>query len=184
MKKNVLRKKLWAAVLFLVKFNLLAIPMYLVLWLNLSYPPLQTFLTGLVYNNLKLMGYGVELINSPSSSVPLISFSDQLPKIQISWDSTGWKTIYALLALTLATPYSNLKGKVRFLAIGIPALLLLNYIRIITTILISLNFGFQYFNIVHTLLWREGLILAVVAIWYLWLKKVKYNIGKKHSIFR
>lgn len=179
MKRKTLRKRLLTVILFLIKFNLLAIPMYLILWLNLSYPPLQVFLTELTYRNLNLMGYHAELINSPESAVPLISFSDQFPKIQISWDSTGWKSMYALLALTLATPYSNLKRKLKFLALGTPFLFLLNYIRIITTILVSLNFGVQYFEVVHTLLWREGLILAVVAVWYLWLKKVKYNIGQK-----
>jgi len=179
MKRKILRKRLLTVVLFLIKFNLLAIPMYLILWLNLSYPPMQVFLTELTYRNLNLMGYRAELINSRESAVPLIYFSDQFPKIQISWDSTGWKSMYALLALTIATPYSNLKRKLKFLALGIPFLFLLNYIRIITTILVSLNFGVQYFEVVHTLLWREGLIMAVVAVWYLWLKKVKYNIGQK-----
>jgi exosortase/archaeosortase family protein len=179
MKKTVLRKKLWTLVLFLVKFNILAIPMYMALFLNLSYPPLQTFLTELTYKNLNLMGYHASLVTSPESEVQLIYFSDQFPKVQISWDSTGWKSMYALLALTLATPLPNMKGKFKFLLIGIPSIFLLNYLRIITTILISLNFGVQYFEIIHTLLWREGLILAVVAIWYLWLKKVKYNIGQK-----
>lgn len=179
MKKTVLRKKLWTWVLFLVKFNILAIPMYLILFLNMSYPPLQTLLTELTCKNLNLMGYHASLVTSPESEVQLIYFSNQFPKVQISWDSTGWKSMYALLALTLATPLSNLKRKARFLAIGIPSIFLLNYLRIITTILISLNFGIQYFEVIHTLLWREGLIIAVVAIWYLWLKKVKYNIGLK-----
>jgi exosortase/archaeosortase family protein len=179
MKRKILRKKLWTLLLFLIKFNILAIPMYLVLLLNLSYPPLQTFLTDITYRNLNLMGYHATLVNSPASEVPLIFFSDQFPKVQISWDSTGWKSMYALLALTIATPFSDFKRKIRFLAVGIPSIFLLNYLRIITTILISLTFGVQYFEVVHTLLWREGLILAVITIWYLWLKKVKYNIGQK-----
>jgi hypothetical protein len=42
--------------------------------------------------------------------------------------------------------------------------------------LIALKFGWQYLDVVHNFLWREGLILAVVLIWYIWLRKEKYNI--------
>jgi exosortase/archaeosortase family protein len=189
MKKKILRRKLWAVALFLVKFNLLAIPMYLVLWLNLSYPPLQIFLTDLVCRTLNFLGYDAALVNSPISLVPLISVSDQLPKIQISWDSTGWKSLYALAALTIATPFATIKGKAKFLAVGLLLLFVLNFVRILTTILTAVNYGFQYFEVVHTLLWREGLILAVVLLWYWWLRAeglrgigIKYKV-KKQSIF-
>jgi len=182
MKKKILRKKLWVVALFLIKFNLLAIPMYLVLWLDISYPPLQFFLTDLVYRALNFLGYNAALVTSPTSIVPLISVSDQFPKIQISWDSTGWKSLYALAALTIATPFATIKGKVKFLAVGLPLLFALNFIRILTTILAAINYGFQYFEVVHTLLWREGLIFAVVLLWYLWLRGIKYKV-KKQSMF-
>jgi exosortase/archaeosortase family protein len=75
-----------------------------------------------------------------------------------------------------------MKKKIKFLAFGLPFLFFLNFIRILTTILIAINYGFQYFEVVHTLLWREGLILAVVLIWYMWLRRIKYKV-KKQSIF-
>jgi exosortase/archaeosortase family protein len=185
MKKKILRKKLWKIVLFLIIFNALALPMYAVIILNtnqeiISYQPLQFFLRDIIYQTLKHIGYTVSLSEDPRCSIPAILISDHsIDPICISWDCTGWKTMYALLALTIATPLSNLRVKFKFLAVGIPTLFFLNYLRIITTILISLIYGVQYFKVVHTLLWREGLILAVIAIWYLWLKKVKYNIGQK-----
>ncbi|MHA1743340.1 MAG: archaeosortase/exosortase family protein [Candidatus Heimdallarchaeota archaeon] len=180
--KKKLRKKLWTVALFLLKFNLLAIPMYLVLWWNLSYPALQNFLTVLTYKTLVFLGYDASLVKTQTSIVPLISFSEELPKIGISWDSTGWKSLYALTALTIATPFTTLKKKGKFLAVALPFLFLLNFFRILTTILIAVNYGFQYFDVVHTLLWREGLIFAVVAIWGLWLREIKYKV-KKQSDF-
>jgi len=180
--KKKLRRKFLAIAVFLVAFNLLAIPMYLVLWYNLSCLPLQTFLTELVYRTLNLLGYKVELIASQIDVVPMISMSDQSPLILISWDSTGWKTLYALAALTIATPFVKMKKKLKFLAIGLPFLFALNFARILTTILIAINYGFQYFDVVHTLLWREGMILAVVLIWYIWLRGIKFK-DKKQSIF-
>lgn len=176
MRKKVLQKKLWTVAFFLIMFNLLAIPMFLSLLFNFSYPPLQTFLTDLTYRTLKFLGYNVDLIKSPTSVVPLISVSSEYPKILISWDSTGWKTLYVLAALTIATPFIAIKKKIKFLAFGLPLMFIFNFIRILTTILIAINYGFQYFEVVHMFLWREGLILAVVLLWYLWLKKVKFNI--------
>lgn len=168
-KKNlILRKKLETIVWFLIKFNILAIPLYLVMYLNFTLPPLQTFLATLSSYGINLFGYHLT-----QDEMFLYSGSQQ---IEISWDSTGWKSMYALAALVIATPVSDLHKKIRFLFIGVPLVFLINYLRITSTILVSLKFGFQYFDIIHMFLWREGLILAVVAIWYVWLRKKRYNI--------
>lgn len=180
MKKKILRKKLWTVALFLIKFNLLAIPMYLALWLDLSYPPLQTFLTELICRTLNALGYNAVLVISPTSIIPLISVSEQSPSIYISWDSTGWKTLYVLSALTIATPFATMKRKAKFLAISLPLLFILNFIRILTTIVIAINYGFKYFEVVHMFLWREGLIFLIVILWYVWLRKE--NIIRKPKL--
>jgi len=181
-RRNELRKKLWIVALFLIVFNLLAIPMYLVLWLDLSFPPLQVLLTEMVYRALNILGYRVELVASQITLIPLIFVPQYSQKILITWDSTGWKTLYALAALAIATPSVSMKEKLRFLAVGLPFLFVLNFTRILTTIIIAINYGFQYFDVVHTLLWREGLILAVVLVWYMWLRVIKFK-DKKRSIF-
>lgn len=168
-KKNlILRKKLKTVAWFLIKFNLLAIPLYLVMYFNFTFPPLQNFLATLSSYGTKLFGYHLT-----QDGMSLYSSSRQ---IEISWDSTGWKSMYALAALVIATPVSDWNKKIRFLFIGVPLVFLINYLRITSTILVSLKFGFQYFDIIHMFLWREGLILAVVAIWYVWLRKERYNI--------
>jgi exosortase/archaeosortase family protein len=181
-RKKETRKKLWTVALFLIAFNVLAIPMYLLLWLNLSFPPLQTLLTEMVYSALKILGYSVELVVSQISLIPLIFVPQYAQKILITWDSTGWKTLYTLAALTIATPSVSMREKLKFLAIGLPFLFVLNFVRILTTITFAISYGFQYFEVVHTLLWREGLILAVVLVWYMWLRVVKFK-DKKQSIF-
>lgn len=164
------KKELKTVAWFLVKFNLLAIPLYTVLYLNLSFPLLQTFFATLSYNTIKIFGYNVT-----QDGFWLTTFTENgVQKIEISWDSTGWKSMYALAALVIATPISNFFRKLRFIPIGILMIFLINYLRITSTILISLKFGFHYFDIVHLFLWREGLILAVVAIWYLWFRKERY----------
>lgn len=175
-KKKNLRKKLKTVAWFLIKFNLLAIPLYLAIYYNFSYPPLQKFLTFLSIPFIEFFGYKTSLVDSFDCNTPSISgFGFEKP-VCISWDSTGWKSMYALAALAIATPVIAWKKKLKFLGIGLPLVFLINYLRIVTTILIALKFGWHYFDIVHNFLWREGLILAVVAIWYIWLRKEKYNI--------
>ena len=163
LKKNRLKFILW----FLLRFNLLAIPLYLAIYTDFSFPPLQTLITQITATILKIQGYNI----IQNDQMMLMNVDDSIYSIEVSWDSTGWKSLYALAALVMAVPTSNIKSKLKFLSMGLPMIFVLNLIRILTTILIALNFGFQYFEIVHTLLWREGLIIAVVALWYFWLKK-------------
>jgi len=175
-KSLITRNRLKTVAWFLIKFNLLAIPMYLILHFGIYYSPLQSFLTSILRPAIELFGYETTLVEQDFCNVQAISGPKFEKPICISWDSTGWKSMYALAALAIATPFVRWKKKLKFLSIGIPAVFLLNYIRIVSTILIAIKFGFQYFDIVHTLLWREGLILIIVAIWYVWLRRIKYNI--------
>jgi exosortase/archaeosortase family protein len=167
MREESLEKKLIKVLFFLLKFNLLAIPLYVVLYFNFSFPPLQNFLAYLVFQALEILGYKASL-NGYFLTV------ENFPEIiEVSWDSTGWKSLYALAALVLATPLSNLRKKAKFLILALPTLFSINYVRILTTIIISIKFGFKYFEIIHTFLWREGLIFAVVAIWAFYLLRAK-----------
>lgn len=172
-KKLILRKKLKTIAWFLIKFNLLAIPLYLLIYFNISYVPLQGFIAAASVPFIKMFGHSASLVDYFGCDAPSVSGPDFQKPVCISWDSTGWKSMYALAALVIAAPVAGWKGKLRFLAAGIPLIFLINYLRIVTTILIALNFGWRYFELVHTVLWREGLIIAVVLIWYLWLRRQK-----------
>lgn len=169
-KERLREKKLKTILWFLIKFNLLAIPLYIILFLNISFESLQILIAYITNETLKLFGY----LTTQDGYFITTLIGNKYQLIEISWDSTGWKSLYALTALTLATPVV-LKKKLKFLLIGLPALFLINYIRIVSTLLVAFTYGFQYFDIVHLILWREGLIIAVVVLWYLWIWKIKYN---------
>ncbi|MEM5794130.1 MAG: exosortase/archaeosortase family protein [Candidatus Aenigmatarchaeota archaeon] len=165
-----INEKLLKVLLFFIKLNILVIPLYVIIYLDVSFPMLQNFLASSLHFIL-------------SKFDPSVSFKDyylyvpfktekglQVETFIISFDCTGWKTMYLLFALVLATP-SELKKKFKVLVIGSPFLFFLNFIRILTTILFCMSFGLQYLEVIHNFLWREGLILVVAAIWYIWLKK-------------
>lgn len=172
--KERLTNRLASVLIFLVTFNLLAVPLYIAIYANLSFEPLKELNARMVSATLNFFGYDSY---SDGSTLNLVS-NGILQKIDISWDSTGWKSMYAIAALILATPISKISRKIKFAAIGMAIIFFINYLRISSTILISANFGFNLFDIIHTVLWREGLILAVVGVWLVWMRMEKYKIWK------
>lgn len=151
---------------FLLVFNLLALPMYAVLLTNSTFLPLQNLLSVMTAYALKSQGL------SAAVSGPFVSVLDAqniVRNVEISFDSTGWKSLYALAVLVIATPIYDFRGKLKFLAFGLPGIFALNFLRIWSTVWYSAVFGWQNFDVIHLFLWREGLIAVVVLFWFFWL---------------
>lgn len=172
-KKKVNRsiEKLKIVAKFLLIFNLLSLPLYVAIYANFSFYPLQVFTASVSNSVLQIIGYDTSL----HGNLLVITAKNLLLRVDVSWDSTGWKSLYALAALSVATPVAFDK-KIKFLAIALPAIFVVNILRVVTTISLSLIYGLEYFDLLHNLLWREGLIAAVVGIWLVWTYKQKYNI--------
>ena len=160
-------------------FNLLAIPMYLAIYFNFEFKPLREM-------EAYLSSFLLRLFNIPSKANGtsiLIKKMANTYGIDISWDSTGWKSIYAYSCLIIATPIF-LNKKIYSLILGAILIFFINLIRITSTIVVSFNFSLSYFSFLHILLWREGMISIVLLFWLIWLLKEKNNIGKKLNIIR
>ena len=161
--------------LFLLKFNVLLLPFYLIIILDLNFYPLQIAFTNLLAFFLKILNYRVT-----TSDFFLFLGKDGYP-IDISRDCIGWKSTYSLFALVFASP-GDTKNKLKFLGLWIPILLVLNLFRIIFTIVIGMNFGFQYMEIMHTFLWQGAIIIILMGIWAVWLRRGKLNIMNIRNI--
>ena len=120
---------------------------------------------------LRSMGYQVS-----TSEFFLFLGKNKYP-IDISRDCIGWKSAYSLFALVFAT-HGLVKDKLKFLVVWIPVLFVVNIFRVLITMLVGLNFGFQYTEFIHTFLWQEVMIIALLLVWYVWLRKGNL-IGKK-----
>ena len=181
MKKKILerRRKLFSIVAFLINFNLLSVPLYVLSLTDFSLLPIQNFIATATARTLRSFGYSV----TSKDYVLTLTTTNEIAKVEISTDCLGWKSMYALAALALAITYP-LKKKIKFLLVGLPALFFINFLRIVSTLVFCLTYGFSYLETVHTLLWREGLILLVVCMWYLWIKREKYNIEQMKLFFR
>lgn len=179
-------KKYELVIDFLIKLNLLAIPMYLALYAGISYYPAQKFLTDIIYGTFKSNGYWID-----RNDLTIMLFAPAEPPgpplVQTIWmgfDCTAWKTMYAFAALVIASPVPDRRKKFKFILIGGVALFALNIVRLITTISAAYSLGFEALEIIHTVLWREGLIIALLALWFVWLSNQKNNISKSQTILR
>lgn len=174
-KRSQTKKIVKDVLLFLIKFNLLLIPFYVIIYLDLSFYPLQIAFTNFLASILNSLGYQV------SASDFLLFVGESGIPIDISRDCIGWKGMYSLFALVFATP-SELKSKLKFLSIGLPFMFLVNILRIIITLIIGLNLGLHYLEFIHTFLWQQVMIIVLISAWYLWLRRGKINIEKMRNI--
>lgn len=187
-KKIELRKKdverIELIVDFLIKFNLLAVPMYIVLLSGIEFYPLQLMLTDVVHAIVTSLAY--EAVKN-GITLTLVSMP-AVANVIIGVDCTAWKSMYALAALMIASPVPNDRKKLKHILLGVSAVFVINIVRLVTTVLAGYRFGMRYLDIVHTLLWREGMIFAVVLIWLLWFKgekeKQKVLFRKEQTILR
>lgn len=150
--------------LFLLKFNLLLIPFYAIIYFDLNFYPLQEVFARFIASILSFLGYRPEVDK-------FLIYVGGLA-IDISRDCLGWKSIYSLVALILASP-GKLKSKLKFIGLWVPYLLFFNIFRVLSAILVGLKFGSYYLELLHKVVWEEVVILMIVGIWYLWMKKAK-----------
>ena len=160
------KKILSEVVVFLLKFNLLLIPFYAIIYFDLSVHPLQVAFANFIATVLRLLNYTVR-----TNEFYLFIGRGEFP-IEISMDCLGWKGIYSLFALVFATA-GKIKDKLKFLAVWSPVLFVINILRILIILIFGLNFGLQYLEFIHTIIWQEVMIAALIVIFYIWLKKGK-----------
>ncbi len=171
-KINDLKNILW----FLVKLNILSIPLYIVIYFNFSIPIIQDFWAIFLKNSLSFLGYITEV----ESNIIAVNFENKIYEINFSWDSTGWKSFYIMISLVISSGIGTIKYKLKFLAIALPTIILINIIRVISTVILSLNFGFDNFDFIHTFLWSSLMIILIIIIWYLFF--VKLNKYKNNNM--
>lgn len=145
--------------LFIGKMLLAGLIFRVVLFLDPNTMIFQVWLAEISRVSLNLFGFsfgreGILLISEGTNYL-------------ISRDCLGWKSMAAFSALVFAST-DSLRDELEILVAGIAGLGAANVVRIVSTVLLS-EAGIISFEIVHTFLWRWGMTLLVLLIWYLWL---------------
>ncbi|MCJ7478562.1 MAG: archaeosortase/exosortase family protein [Candidatus Nanohaloarchaeota archaeon QJJ-7] len=155
---NSRQEGLYSALIFLVKFSLLAAPFYIVLGTGWE-------LEGLRAWNAHASAYILEIIGIDASSTGSFVLTGDMV-LDVTWDSTAWKSAAVFIGLILASP-GRLGAKMKGILLGIPILLGVNLLRISSMVYAVRVLGLDY-EFIHTFLWRWGLTVAVLASWLLW----------------
>ena len=163
------QKKLLKVFVFLVKFAALSLPLHFLLWANFDATQVQVFVADTVKKLLVSSGITVSqdgtILSMATKTGPLT--------VEIIKDCVGWKSVLALFGLIFATPDILMKKRLLGIAAGAPIIFIGNILRIYATIFVTVKGGLEFWDVMHTYLWQEGLIILVIVTWYIWFKICK-----------
>ncbi len=157
------RKRQEKTLRFLLKFLVLVIPLYAIMFFGLSIPALQASVAEFV----------TWLLNATGVPASVNSIFVTLPGFggYIAWDCIGWKSIIAFIGLVSATfLYAGKRfwGKKRHYGyLLIPVIFVINLIRIWFMFFVA-SIDVNLYFLLHDIVWSWGLILLVLVLWILW----------------
>jgi len=157
-------EKLIRVLWFLIKFNIFAIPLYIIMITGFVFYGMQEFVANIVSFLLNSTGIPASL-SGINIIIPVLGgfFS-----AEIIWDCVGWKSLLAFFALVFATDLS-LRKKLWAMTL-LPVIFVINIIRLWFMFFYVYNFGLDGYSFVHAVVWSWGLIITIVILWILWLR--------------
>jgi exosortase/archaeosortase family protein len=160
--------RLWSTLLFAMKLLVFVIPLYIILAFSQILAPLQAAVSYNIIFLLRAIGLdaaGQGMFISIGGSNPFLFL--------ISEDCTGWKSMLLLTALMCAVPAITPGKRLIGLLIGIPVVYAGNLVRIMIVVMIQQSSGLATAMVFHDYLWQLGLIILVLAEWFIWLAWAK-----------
>lgn len=162
-------RKLFETSVFLFKMLIAGFFFHLILAIYPDTASLQAALAEITQRILNLTGVtlerqGIKLIDSKVTYV-------------VTQDCLGWKSIAAFSALIFSSA-TKYRKHIKSLLLGISAIVVLNIVRVSTTVYLS-HIGLISFEIIHSLFWKWGLTFAVIILWFTWLYR---KSGKQGSL--
>jgi len=162
------QQRLWALLKFLIIFNLLAIPLQLIIFFRVNLYSLALIERAQVTFFLDLFGVDYLVYDVPYGEgfIPAIDLNNHV--LAIGEACTAIRSLLAFSALVIASPRSwrSKKKAVIFL----PIIYFANIIRIATLAFVSLSIP-SFFDLFHIIVWREGLVFLILILWVYWFNK-------------
>ena len=162
------QEKLEKTLVFIGKLLVAGLFFRAFLYFSPSTSGLQSFLAQTINYFLSILGITVE-----RNGYMLV---DQTTTYIVTQDCLGWKSMAAFTALVFASTEKMLKHS-RILISGLGAIIAFNFLRVLTTIILS-HYGVVSFDIIHTLFWKWGMTLIVFLLWSSWLLGKRDEYGE------
>lgn len=153
------QRRLLSALRFLLVFTVLAAPLYLLLATGWQGTWLRHRMAAASVMGLHFLG--VEAVRN-GVFIEAGTFI-----IDVTRDSTGWKSALALTALIVATP-TSWRHRMQGIVLGVVVIAAGNVLRIVTTVYAAVVHQVPY-ELLHLFLWRWGLTIIVLGVWMTWL---------------
>ncbi|MCD6229392.1 MAG: exosortase/archaeosortase family protein [Candidatus Diapherotrites archaeon] len=83
-------------------------------------------------------------------------------------ECVGYISILAVIGLIVGYPFAGFRKKLFGLLIGVPLIYFANVVRITTIMMGVHDIGYWVFDLFHIFIWREGMILVSLGIWFFW----------------
>ncbi len=169
------QKKMAFILEFLLRFLVSAVPIYLIMYFDVDLFALESIEAEQIQFFLGLFGVeaAIHIITIGTRIVPALRINEIMTDIAIDSACTGYRSMFAFAGLVFAYPRVPMKKRLYGLLMGIPIIYAVNIARVVSTIMAAVWFGKGYIDVVHTILWREGLIFIILILWIIWLKKIK-----------
>lgn len=183
MKMTPEQKNLWNILWFLIRLLILAIPLYLIIFLAVDLTPLQVTVASQTSYILDNLGFNVI---QEGYHIIVGTIEDHF-YFMINEDCTGWKSMLFLFALIFAVPRISWKNRFIGLIIGIPIIWIANLGRVIGVVLAEGMWGLDFAMSLHDYGYRLGMIAVVLLIWLIWFRlskeKEKNILGRLSDLF-
>ena len=114
-----------------------------------------------------MAGFALGMLGVPASLDGAVINADGFVAV-VAAECTAIELILVFGAAVIVWPVS-LKARIRALLLGVPALCALNLVRVITLLLIGVDFP-EHFDMVHLKIWQSAMVLAALTMWLLWLR--------------
>ena len=118
---------------------------------------------GLAY----MAGFALGMLGVPASLDGAVINADGFVAV-VAAECTAIELILVFGAAVIVWPVS-LKARIRALLLGVPALCALNLVRVITLLLIGVDFP-EHFDTAHSAVWQTAMAVAALTMWLLWLR--------------
>lgn len=178
------RKNIWSS--FLVRlsykwreifgffgiFLALSIPLYILIYTKADFTFAQTEVA-------RQVAFLSRLIGNPAVSEGYLVRSGNVV-LEVIEACVAWKDIFAFIALVLAVPNRTIRAKAIGIVLGSIGIYFANLARLLTVLIVAIKEP-SLAEVVHSVLWKFGMISIILVFWIVWMLASGKGINKEKT---